>query len=347
MKKVLFLSRRFLPHIGGVELHIQNVINELLIRNYSFTIITEQDNINEKLIERRDNVEIRRISLPNFNTNKIAIWKSIISDLKIFLASDIIHIHDVFFWIIPIYPVLKLYKKEIFITFHGHENENNPKFKHIFWHKFAQMCCTGNICIGGFHSKWYKVKPTLTTFGAANVSSHKPQKNVTKSTQIRFIYLGRLANDNGLMDYLSAISLLPKKLKFTLDIFGNGPLLNSARHFCLNKKLNVNFHGFVDNNKIDWQSYNIAFVSRYLAIIECLSIGIPVIAHYNSEIKKDYLVLTPFSKWISIGSNPSEIKRKIQLLIDTQSPNIIEAQQWAKKQSWKKMSDIYEKLWIS
>ena len=85
--------------------------------------------------------------------------------------------------------------------------------------------------------------------------------------------------------------------------------------------------------------YELACVSRYLAILEALAAGVPVLAHYNNAIKYDYLVQAPFAKFIHIFQDPKNADLKF-------ASNLIkQGQTWAKRQTWSKLAGIYEKLW--
>ena len=126
------------------------------------------------------------------------------------------------------------------------------------------------------------------------------------------IFIGRDGADTGLAQYRQ----LAKLKKITLDIFTHTP--NAAKYL---------------------PQYDVAFVSRYLAILEALAAGIPIVAHYNNEIKKDYLTLAPFAKFITIFSDPAEVK------LEYNWRQIRDGQRWASGQTWDNLVDIYEKLW--
>ena len=69
----------------------------------------------------------------------------------------------------------------------------------------------------------------------------------------------------------------------------------------------------------------------------------PVFAVYNNKIKKDYLTMTPFKKFISIEKNAEEIA--IDLLKEIDKEKIEEGYEWAIKQTWEKMASDYLRLW--
>lgn len=124
------------------------------------------------------------------------------------------------------------------------------------------------------------------------------------------IFLGRTTADTGYEEYLK----LAEKHNIKLDVFTDRP--NAAE--------------LIPN-------YAYAFVSRYLAILEALAVGVPVFAHYNNQIKYDYLAMAPFAKFITIFTdyNQVELKKK----------DISEGQKWAKSQTWEKLAGEYEQLW--
>lgn len=343
-KQVIFLCRRFLPHIGGVEFHIEQLCKELKEDNYDISIITEQDDLGEPLSEVISNVKVVRIPHSINVESKLTIWRWTLRYLWMNRALEILHIHDVFYWILPFYPILKLFNKKIFITFHGYEGNNNPAKIQIFWHKLASLLTDGNICIGGFHEKWYRVYPSYVSFGAVEVNKSPRIKNNDGVSKV--IFAGRLSDDTGIMHYLKAVKVLSRSNKVHIDIYGDGPLRNTAVNYCIKFKLPVSFFGFVNHADIQWGAYDVAFVSRYLAILEAFSAGIPVIAHYNVEIKKDYLLLSPFRNWIKTVHSVNEIVDAYTLLI--KAPNhkqIRSAQRWANQQTWNKLALIYQTLW--
>lgn len=346
MKTVLFLTRRFAPHIGGVETHLHYLNNELKKHDASVTIITEQDSTTEVLTEFIHGVKVRRIALPGQITSKVVIWKWIIQHRSLFYNADVIHIHDVFFWILPIYPLLKLKGKRIFMTFHGYEGTQNIRLNQKFWHRLANILTDGNICIGGFHEKWYGVKPTSTSFGAVSNLPQKISKHELNKIVVRLIYLGRLAEDAGIMTYLAGLRMLSKSESYSLDVYGNGPQLVDAQKFAAEHKLPVLFHGFVPHGTVSLDEFDIAFVSGYLSLLEAFVTGLPVIAHYNSSIKKDYLLLSPFGSWIVAAGSAEEIRDAyLTLRREKMTDKVLLAQQWAKKQTWPRLARKYLKLW--
>lgn len=126
--------------------------------------------------------------------------------------------------------------------------------------------------------------------------------------QYKAIFIGRPDADTGLSTY--------RQLPVKLNIYTNTP--NAFRFL---------------------PKHDLACVSGYLAILEALAAGIPVLAYYNNAIKYDYLFMAPFAEFIHLFQNPKQANLKF----DTEL--IVRGQKWAKSQTWNKLADIYEKLW--
>lgn len=332
--KILFLTRLYAPHVGGVEKHVQRLSEELINHGHHITILTEQFSPELPLIEKQNNIAVHRIHY-QFLNSKFGLWKEISSKIKLFLAAEVIHIHDVFWWILPLLPMLLL--KKVFITFHGYEGAEPPAINQIWWHRLAAWVTRGNICIGDFHHKWYGVQPTTVSYGAVD----EIKNSSTKTDSI--VFIGRLSVDTGILEYLQAFIFLAPETTSILHIYGDGELRSHCEQLVKTKKLakRVIFHGFVGNASKALATAKVAYVSRYLAILEALAANTPSVAHYNNSIKEDYLRLAPFAPWISVVHSPEEI-------IDaTLHPRLIpaEAKTWLKQQTWQKMMHDYLKLW--
>lgn len=130
--------------------------------------------------------------------------------------------------------------------------------------------------------------------------------------QFKAIFIGRVTPDTGFEEYQK----VARNHKLKLDIFTNTS----------------------DADKL-FPNYSYAFVSRYLAIIEALAAGVPVLAHYNNQIKFDYLTLAPFRPYIKLFSDPNSVN------LDFSDINMPMARKWAKSQTWAKVTQLYETLW--
>jgi len=353
---ILFLARRFYPQIGGVEKHVLEVGKRLVEKGHKVVVIAELEKntntfskqsplLSAKSVGKAEGTEIYRInSGRNDWFKKFRIWSQLWRLRKLIVTSDIIHCHDVFFWYLPfrfIYP-----NKKVYTTFHGYEGNNIPPKRAIFMHKLAEKLSNGNICVGDFLKKWYGTKPTFVTYGAVEIRHAKKQKIVEKNL---IVFLGRLEEETGIMEYLKAFNKLSKTHKdLRLEVLGDGSLANKAREYAKRNDLAVNFRGFVVNTAEYLERASFVFVSRYLGILEAMMNKKYILAVYNSKIKEDYLRMTPFSVYISISPDSDGIYEDTErYLLDEKQKNVKvdKAYEWVKKQTWRNLVDTYLKLW--
>lgn len=367
MAKILFLTRSFYPNIGGVEKHVLEISHRLIENGHQVSVITEQPQKSydanyhskaesAKLIGKAKKIRIVRIQVGSDDWfKKLRVWFELIKYAKLILESDVVHCHDVFYWYLP-FRFLFPFKK-VFTTFHGYEGNAIPGKKEILMHKIAEKLSYGNICVGDFLKKWYGTKPTFVTYGAIDKkllekSVNKSRTsdsniNISANENNKIIFVGRLEKETGIMSYLKALNLLNKKgIKIELDVYGEGALENQVISYLKDQKLKVNMKGFVLNIENVLKNYEYVFCSRYLSILESLVFKQNVFAEYNNAIKKDYLEMAPFAKFISISKNSKEISQALEnvlkgkLKLDTKG-----GYDWIKNQTWENMVNIYLDLW--
>src|SRR6185369_5906487 len=98
--KILFLSRRFYPDIGGVEKHVFEISKRLVQKGHTITIITESQNPTQK----KHDTGITVFHMPAFKEGKkkkLLIWQWLLRNHQIIQDADIVHCHDVFYWYMP------------------------------------------------------------------------------------------------------------------------------------------------------------------------------------------------------------------------------------------------------
>ena len=351
---VVHLARLCYPHVGGVERHLLELTAVLAEREVTNIVITTQYEPQLPLIEQLDTMQIFRIPvLANPPTGlrasllyKCAVWHAIWKLRTVIQRADVVQIHDVFWWLLPLLPLLN--RTRLFITFHGYEGDEAPRLSQILWHKIAAWYTRGNLAVGEFHRKWYGIQPTITTHGAVTVPTEQVTRSEKSSATFKILYIGRLSADSGIAVYLQAVrGLKASGQRVELDVYGGGEEHAQFQKFCSQHDLPVRFKGAVPGAAQFIPKYQAAFVSRYLAILEALAVGVSVIAHYNTDIKHDYLQLAPFADWITIVHTPEEIQAAVESILKNpskyrQSPA---AQDWIRAQTWQQMADNYQELW--
>jgi glycosyltransferase involved in cell wall biosynthesis len=357
---IVFLSRKFYPHIGGVEKHVQEISKILVKKGHRVIVISEQDSkshsigYQSKLENARHTgnpigIKSYKIRVGNDNWfKKFRIWRALWKNRKLILSSDIVHCHDVFFWYLP-FKLLFPFKR-VYTTFHGYEGNNIPGKKAIFMHKLSEKLSKGNICVGDVLKKWYGTKPNIITYGAVDfqmVNKFLVKNQNTNKFKNKIVFFGRLEDETGVMKYVKALTILKNmKINLELDVFGEGSLKEEINKYNKDNNLRVNVFKPIMNIESVLNNYEYIFCSRYLSILEAMAFKKPIFAEYNNKIKKDYLTMAPFSKYIAIAKDEDEIAKEVVNLRSGKSNiSIGKAYEWVKTETWEKMTDNYLKLW--
>ena len=333
---IVFFARLFYPHIGGVETHVFEISKLLVKRGHKVTVITEKF---DKKLTSKDNVQgikIYRIDVGRDTFKKLRIWRELLKFKGTVKEADIVHCHDVFFWYLPFRFMFP--KKSVFITFHGYETKFQPSKKAIFVRKLSEKLAQGNICVGDYIKKWYGTRPDFVTYGGIKVSSIKYQVLSRQNDKLRILFVGRLEKDNGIDIYLKALEILKKRgVRFEFEVVGDGTYRNEVEKY-------GKTYGFTQNIREYIRKANMVFASSYLSIFEAMVAKKPVFAVYNNPLKKDYLEMTPFSKYLIISGRAENLVNEIENL-KKRDPMVKNAYEWVSKNTWQNVLDKYLELW--
>lgn len=329
--KIVFLTRRFYPDVGGVEKHVYEIGRRMVKDGHKVLVITESKGEGREVME---GVEIRRIKTPENWFKKFYIWLWLLRSRKYIAGADIIHAHDVYYWYFPfrfLYP-----SKKSFVTFHGYESYPIRK-RAIIVRKISEIFSNGNIIVGDFIRKWYGTKPNFVIYGGVDL----PTSYTNPVNKNSAVFIGRLDGQTGIIDYAKAVDLIREKIKdFKFTIVGDGEFAARLSRY---KPL-----GFRSNSENFFKSHNFAFVSRYLTILEALADRRLIFALYDNPVKEGYLKMSPFSKFIVIENNPEKLAEKVleHLKNDDMSKKMVEdGYKWVKTQTWDEIVEKYYRLW--
>lgn len=336
---ILFFSRLFYPHIGGVEKHVLEISKILIEKGHKIVVVTE---LYDKRLDSKETVEgIKIYRIPNLKEGwfkKIKIWKWLLTHKDLIMSADVIHCHDVFFWYFPF--IFLFPKKSIYTTFHGYEGYPISK-KNILIRRISERLSKGSIGIGSFMNKWYGTKPDYVTYGGVNIANMKYEISKIKNKDSA-LFIGRLDEQTGIQTYVNAIRLIRKKIPgFELLVVGDGK-------FKKNIKKDIQVLGFQESPEKYFDRYRFAFVSRYLSIFEAMASKRLVFSVYDNPLKRDYLQMAPFSKLINIITTKEELSSLVLFYLN--NPNkekkmVRDAFEWVKNQTWEKVVRIYINLW--
>lgn len=359
---ILFFSRLFYPHIGGVEKHVLEVGKRLVEKNNRVIVVTEElfgkdislyqsRGLSANVTEEIEGIEVHRVNSGRencfsfgklrINKKKFRIWRWLWRHRDLIKDTDIVHCHDVFFWYLPfrfLYP-----NKPVYTTFHGYESYPIKKTA-IIVRKISELLSFGNICIGDYIKKSYGTKPDFISYGGVDINKYQKLniKNQISDEKKNALFVGRLDEQTGILQYCKAAELVRKTYpEFELVIVGDGHLRESTEKY--GKVL-----GFIDNPEKLFPRYRFAFVSRYLSILEALASKRLVFAVYDNPIKKDYLLLSPLSEFIVVVGSSKQLAEKVVWFIDhrDEERKLIErGYAFVVKQTWSSLVEKYLELW--
>lgn len=334
--KILFLTRAFYPHIGGVERHVLELSVRLIKLGHEVSLITEQHDKNIELFENYKHIKIYRVNESKDNKKKkFKIWNWLFKNKHLLIEADIIHCHDVFFWYFPF--KFLFWKKPVFITFHGYESFPIKK-RAIFIRKLSETLSLGNICVGDFIKKWYKTKPNSVIYGGVE------KKEVTKRSKRHklAVFIGRLDDQTGIITYYDAYRILKREFSdFNFTVIGEGVLKKYLKKGVI----------LLGNKNSPWEfleKNRFAFVSRYLSILEAMMVKRLVFAVYDNPVKEDYLKMAPFADFINIAGSAEELVKQVKYYIRNpkeEKRKTEKAHGWVSLQTWNNIVNVYLRLW--
>lgn len=338
---VVFLTRLFYPHVGGVEKHILGISNVLARKKHRITIISEKTAGNELgnkiLLDLHKAIKVTEIPISKSQRQKKwQIWEWLFKNREIISSADVVHCHDVFFWYLPfkfIYP-----RKKVFTTFHGYEGKFPPANKAIIVRKLSEKMSDGNICVGDYIKKWYRTKPDLVTYGGVERSTIVKREI---KDRIRIVFIGRIEEDNGIKVYSEILDDLDRNgIRYSFLALGEGKMRNI---FLKKGRVKLSTNVLSEVKRAD-----LVFASSYLSILEAFSQERPVVSVINNPLKSDYLLDTPFSDWVKASSKHEVLSDYIEDFFsspDRYQGKLAEASAWAKQQTWENLASQYEEIW--
>lgn len=272
--KALIITESYLPKLGGVEKHIALVKPYLEEAGFEFSIF--------------DKTEIfKNRQLKKF-LGLLQIWLELAKKIKLIKNADIIFIHDVFIYYLPFKIIFP--KKKVITIFHGWEKTYPIPLKNIFYKQLAQKLSNKTISIGSYINKYYRLtdKNNYLSYGAVDLPL--TEVSLAKKEKNSLLYIGRLEKDTGLPIFLEFLSILSEKqIIFSVKFCGDGPMKNACLKY-------GDVLGFVENVKNYLEKSETCFAGGYLSILEAMAYKNIVLSAFDNELKKDYLLSSPFAK---------------------------------------------------
>ena len=336
------ISPAFWPRIGGVERHVARVSKELAARGHQVTVLTSTRRRDLPARERLGAVDVVRfapLDLP-LSTRIRRAWVA----WRCFRRADVVHFHDAetfeeFYW----WKRFWLPRRPLFCTFHGFGRFPVPPELAARKQRLSAHV-RGSICIGAFISKWYGVEPAFVSYGGVDVPDR-----VEPAGSSDLIFVGRLAPDTGIQVCLEALHLLRRDhgLSLSLRVLGDGPLRESLERYSAEHHLEVTFHGFVAEPMPWLAGAKASFATGYLTMLEAMAAGKPVFAVYTHDLKRDYLQMSPFAKYVTIVGSAEALAAQLQAIWPPRpdQPPLTAARRFALEHTWDRVADTYLALY--
>lgn len=337
-KKIAHIAPLFTPHKGGVETHVAQLAHVFSAKGYDQVVITAQHDASLPLQERIDGVMVHRIPTRSLET-KLGVWLWMMNNADVLKKQDIVHVHDVFWWIMPLYPSLRA---QVHTTFHGWETQFPIPWRNKLHRLIVAWLSRATIHVGGWIQDFYWDTPTAVIYGGTQVRRATTEKKLPSSAtkKLHIVFIGRLSADNQIKQYSAALKTLTQRgIDVDVTWVGDGDLADVARSHGV-------VTGMVDNPSDYVAQADIVFSSSYLSMLEALSCDKIVCSVYDTALKKAYIEYFPGEKYLLHAGDGQQLAEKIMLqLQEGLQKKSRAAGVWARQQTWQKVADTYEKIW--
>jgi len=333
--KILFFTRLFWPHIGGVEKHVLNVSQELIRKGHQVTVVTSRDHRGYPT----DDVVVGGIKVKRIPVIKakllglFRIWLWVIRNIGFIKEFDIIHVHDVFIWLWPVKVLLP--SKKIFVTFHGHSGQFPLNKIDVLQKRLAAALSSGHIDIGDYISTYYGFSPGIINYGGVRY----PRVKVKKAGNL-VLYVGRLDQTLPIKTICKTLGLIIDSGKYKAEFCGDGELRKKAEKY-------GKVYGFIDPTD-KFKKAKFVFASGYLSAMEGMINKCLVFVSFDNKLQRDYFYKSPLRKYLVCEFSADKLYRKFvyyQNHTNERNELVINAYNWVSNQTWGKVVKDYLRLW--
>ncbi len=333
----LHLTKYYSPHIGGVEKHVAELLHNLPVKNWRKIVITLQHDDKLPDYEVVDGVEIYRLA-DSRDTDKIKTWIAVGRLWRLFRQADVIHVHDVFWWLLPLYV---FFAQKVYITFHGWEGQYPVDWKAKLQRFIYSQLSQARVHIGDYIQEFYWDRPTMVLYGGVK-KSPKPVVKKINPAKLNIVFLGRLTQENDIAGYCQLLKKLrSNKIKYQMTWVGDGPWAKDCQKY-------GTVTGWVNNTDRYVVDSDLVLANSYLSMFEAQSAGKVVVSLFSHQLKKRYLETYPAVNSLIYGSNPDNLTDQIIDLISDKklfTKLQLQSMKVAKSYSWSKLTNQYLKLW--
>jgi len=353
--RILHITPRFFPELGGIENVVMNLTSGLIRNGHEVYVLTTTKNkFEDGMIEKIKGITVERRYA--YSPNNAYFFSPSLGKRVKQLSNnyDVIHAHGY-----HSFPAIQAYRNrnnKPFILSTYYHGKSHKKFRNILlkFYKYITKDMVKNsdgiICISeaeknllssDFFTKKIKVIHVGIEIKYDKINSSLAGKN-------RLIVMGRLERYKNVKNVIEIIKEIPE---MELDIIGSGPEMDNLNRFVesLGIKDRVVFHGFVDEEKkkkIFEKGLCLITLSDYesfgIVIIEAIANGIPVIA---SNIGSHNEIAETLRRGVKIVKK-EEKDSMINFLKELMEKGYIEGQPNINRFRWGEIIEQYEALYL-
>ncbi len=325
--KVIQVTPRYYPDIGGIETHVREICRRLVRRKLELLVVTTDPSNNLKKDEIIDGINVTRL-------NTFAPYDSFYFSPGIYSfvkknKCDIIHVHGYHVLSSLFAAMSKTDRNKLIFTPHYHgvghtffRNILNKLYKPVgamIFNKAGRVVCVSkyemNLIKNDFNIPDNKI---VVIPNGIDPVEFEGIKAIAKE-QKTLLYIGRLEEYKGIHYIIKALSQLPD---YRLEIIGRGVYKNELRRLA---------DEYSVNNRIDWleniprkellEHYASANLFLMLSsheafcitVAEALTVGIPCIVATGSAL--DEFVDGKMCAGVTLPIGPEELAQKIKSMI--------------------------------
>ncbi len=335
---------RYKPAIGGIETHVDKVVERLINQGHDVTILTSSHKQGLPGFEHKGQERIIRIPY-GWEKNPLLVYTWLLSHRRKMVGYHLVHMHgteQILMWYLPL--ILFNVKTPRFATFHGYERDPIP-FVFKFLRRIANRFVKGSICIGKFIPTLYGIRCDEVSHGA--VDEHAIRTELREE----IAYVGRLERDNGILHYLKAMKILKEnhRCPVRLHICGEGSLEEEVRNTAESYEIDIKMHGVLSDPIEVIARSSVCFAAGYLSILESLSVGTPVVGISKTSLRQEYLKSiktegAPIS--IQTTSEGVAIESAKLLRNPTYAKQLSKrGHEFASEMTWDSVVNLYRSIW--
>ncbi len=337
---IIHLCRLFAPHIGGVETHVAQVAQIQRQRGHQVTVVTTQHDSKVPVSEQLKN-GVTVIRLPHqFSLQKLQTWRWVMAHSAIFRQADVVQVHDIFWWLLPIFWQNRT---KIITTFHGWETHWPVAQSARLQRQFFNMLSVAAVHVGGWIQSVYGDVPDVVMYGGVEQRFLRlSAPKISAKKKLRLVYVGRLEPDLAIGEYIAFVQKLQSAgYSVQMTWVGDG----SRRDACAAVGTVV---GWQEDTTQWLRDADVVCASSYLSMLQAQAASRVVISLYTNELKRMYLETFTGSQFCIISDSGQDAATKLSKLLKT--PEALQAlqtgaHQFAATQTWERVADTYEELW--